>query len=238
MKLQIAICDDEKTALTVEAEMLNAVLNEKQIEHSIDMFDSPSNLLQSCTMYNIVILDVEMDELNGIETAEKIRAQNKACLIFFVTNHEAYLDEAFNQHAFRFWTKPIDRHKLSYGLDSAIKELKNAMQFITITVNDEKIDVPIQNIIYMFAQNKKLHIITVRGEILSDDTFETIAYALRECQDFCEPHRSYLVNLKYVKDYERDKIFCSYNDRAYVVYLSRRKYGIFRRKFLEWLGGK
>lgn len=238
MKLNIAICDDERSALKAEVDVIESVLDERHISYSLDLFLSPLDLIKSDRIYNIIFLDVEMDSLNGIEVAERLREENKNCLIFFVTNHEAYLDDAFNQHAFRFWTKPIDRRKLMYGMASAIREIETSEHRLTVTVGMNKIKMSTRNIIYIYAQNRRLHIITTKGEIITNDLFEDVRSQLKDSIYFCEPHRSYLVNLEYVRNYDKDKIYCLYKDKIYEVYLSRRKYDSFNKRFIEWIGEK
>ncbi len=99
-------------------------LNEKKIKNTQSTFlVHRKMLLQSDTVYDIIFLDIEMAEMDGISLAEKISITNKSCLFFFVTNYEAYFDNASNVRPFRFWTKPIDRRRLVYGIDSAIQEL-------------------------------------------------------------------------------------------------------------------
>ena len=238
MLLYIALCDDDIFALNSELALINEVLNEKQIEYSIDTFNTPQELLQSNTIYNIVFLDIEMNEINGIKVAEAIRKTNKNCMFFYVTNYEEYLDDAFNQHAFRFWTKPIDKRKLIYGIDSALKEFNEENQVIEVIVNNTKVQIFINNIIYIFAQKKKAHIITTKGEIVTNATYQSIFEQLKNYDVFFEPHRGYCVNFNYILNYDKDKIFCIYKSKTYEVYLSRRKQEEFQRKFIKWIGAK
>ena len=141
MALCIALCDDDKITLDNELAIIKDVLNEKKIEHVIDIFSSPQELLRSDAVYNIIFLDIEMDEMNGISVAEEISTTNKGCLFFFVTNYESYFDNACNVRPFRFWTKPIDRRRLLYGIESAMQELYKNNQFIYVTVNSEKVQI-------------------------------------------------------------------------------------------------
>ena len=76
MTLCIALCDDDKIALNNELRLIKDVLNEKKIKHSIDIFSSPQKLLQSDTVYDIIFLDIEMAEMDGISLAEKISITN------------------------------------------------------------------------------------------------------------------------------------------------------------------
>ena len=112
-----------------------------------------------------------------------------------------------------------------------------AEPLIVVTVNGHKVSLPTQNIIYIYVQTRKLHIITTKGEIVTGDTFDAVEAQLRNNSNFCEPHRSYLVNLEYVQSYDKDKIFCAHSGRTYEVYLSRRKYDDFSKRFVEWIGG-
>ena len=111
------------------------------------------------------------------------------------------------------------------------------MKPVTVTVNAHRVSLPTQNIIYIYAQARKLHIITTKGEIVTGDTFDALRSQLSENDCFCEPHRSYLVNLEYVRSYDKNMILCAYRDKVYQVYLSRRKYDQFSKRFVEWIGG-
>ena len=238
MNLRIAICDDEQHTLNSEYEIISSVLEEEKIENTIDRFNSPEDLLNSEMMYNIVFLDIEMGDFNGIKVAEAIRELNKECFIFFVTNHEAYLDDAFNQHAFRFWTKPLERHKLIYGIESVMKELEENDNYIVVTNNLKSIKVYVQCIIYIYAYNNKVYIVTTKGEIEVSERYRDVHEQLKKYDYFCESQRAHFINFKYVKNYNKDRVFCGYKDTTYEVYFSRRKYDNFNKSFLEWIGGK
>ena len=238
MELDIAICDDNEIALNEEAELLEAVLKERKIEYSIDRFVSPVDLCNSDKCYEIIILDVEMDGINGIQAAKILKNKNENCLFFFVTNYEKYLDDALNQRAFRFWTKPIDRHKLDYALRCAISEINALKYHITITVNNKKQQILLQHIIYIYMENKRLHILTIKGEIVSFDTMKAIYDQIKDIAYFAETCRGYYVNLNFVVKYGRDGVVCVYNNKKYEICISRRKYNLFCKAFIDWIGGK
>lgn len=111
MKLNIAICDDNKLVLENEKALIEETLKEMGIPYKMDKYQNPENLIKNAWQYDLVFLDVEMDEVNGIVAAESIHNINKECLLFFVTNHEVYMDYAMNEYAFRFWVKPMSKEK-------------------------------------------------------------------------------------------------------------------------------
>lgn len=238
MKFAIAICDDENTALEEEKMIITSVLEEKNISYTIDLFDNAPDMLSSGISYDVVFLDVEMEEMNGIDTARRLRDINEHCFIFFVTNHEAYLDEAFNLRAFRFWTKPIDRHKLIYGIDSALEYINTNTQYITAIINNEMKRVLSADIIYVYMENKRMHLVLKKGDIVVNNTYKQIYSQLIETGGFGEPCRGYCVNFRYIRKHTREHLYLEHQNKVYKLDISRRKYNDFRRAIAEWIGGK
>lgn len=235
--LKIAICDDERNVLEQQCKIIKEILDEKNINSIIEVFDSSVELLESRTVHDILILDIQMNNIDGIEAAKQIRKKNQNAVIIFVTNYGAYLDDAFDVHAFRFWKKPLDKHRLSRGMDTALEEIKKNRHFILATKGPNKVKIMTRSIIYVYVVAKKVFIVTTKGEFAVSDSFESILSQLNKRTDFFEPHRGYCVNFEYINNYDNDKIYCTFNDKSYEVYLSRRKYNLFRKNFIEWMGG-
>lgn len=238
MKINIAVCDDNRIVLDDETQLIVKVLSEKNIENTVTKFDTPEKLLKSPEIFDIIFLDVEMAGLNGIETAERIKEKNKECLVIFITNYWSYLDNAFAVHAFRYWKKPIEEEKLSMGIDSAVKELNGMRQTITANIRNGDIQIPIKNIMYIYVLNKISRIVTTKGEIYVYDTYKSLCERLSKFECFKETNRGYYVNFAYVVNYTQDKLICSYQDKSYELNISRRKFNEFDRAFKTWLGGK
>lgn len=238
MKLAIAICDDDKVALDEETNLIAKILSEKNIKGTVKRFNSPENLLASPVQYDIIFLDVEMGELNGIETAKKIKKANKDCLIIFITNYWDYLDNAFAVNAFRYWKKPLDQQQLSNGINSAIKELNGMHQTITVTIRNGKVDILVKSIVYVYVSNKITRIVSLNGEIYTYDTYKSIYDVLSGLGYFGEPYRGYCVNFFYVQNYTQDKLICANQEKTYDLKVSRRKFEEFDIAFNTWLGGK
>lgn len=238
MKLTVAVCDDNNIELNNEAKLISKILNEKGITNTVKKYDTPEKLLSSSAPYDIVFLDVEMDELNGIETAKKLKKENKNCLIIFITNYWDYLDNAFAVNAFRYWKKPLDEQQLSNGINSAIKELNGMHQTITVTVRSGKVDILVKSIVYVYVSNKITRIVSLNGEIYTYDTYKSIYDVLSGLGHFGEPYRGYCVNFFYVQNYTQDKLICTYQEKTCNLRVSRRKFEEFDRAFNTWLGGK
>ena len=234
--MYIAICDDETEDLELERTLLERNMTAVCAEWELDTFTSSKDMLNSPKTYNMVFLDVEMDGLNGIKTAESLHRKNPQCLIFFVTHHEDYMDEALDNHAFRFWTKPINEDRLLYSLKSAVKRIEHERAAVTVTSGKRKVKILVKNIIYVYHSGRLTHIVTTDGTVETYDTFRSVIKQLSD-EFFTETHGSCYVNMNYVFDYNRDEIICEHDGTLYRPLLSVRKYAVFNKRFREWSGG-
>ncbi len=237
-KIKVAVCDDEMHVLQEQCKMVGEVLGEKKVQYIVNGYETPEKLLADNNKSDIYILDIELKNSNGIEIAKKLKSENKDCIIFFVTNHETYLDDAFDNHAFRFWTKPMDKKRLSLAIDSAIKEIEKNERFIVVAFGAEKIKVMQKSIVYVNVVMKKTIIVTQKGTIETNDSFSDIIKPLIKSGNFFETHRGYCVNFEYVTNYDKTKVFCTAKEKKHEVYLSRRKYALFAKSFMEWMGSE
>ena len=235
MTIYIAICDDEIKDLNYEKELIKKALLSavKDIRWEIDTFLSPKDMLNSSKTYNMIFLDVEMDGINGIETAEALHKKSPVSLIFFVTHHEDYMDAALNEHAFRFWVKPIDETRLVYGIETAVNRILEYKKSISVTVSKKTVKILVTNIMYIYHESRRTHIVTTNGIIDTYDTFQSVVAQLPG-ESFFMTHASCCVNLKYVSYYDKKDIICEYNGKTYKAYISARKYSAFNKRFREW----
>ena len=204
MKLNIAICDDNKLVLENEKTLIEETLKEMGMPYKMDKYQNPENLIKNAWQYDVVFLDVEMDEVNGIVAAESIHNINKECLLFFVTNHEVYMDYAMNEYAFRFWVKPMSKEKLKFGLESALKRLESNNKCIEFNTDRNVVNIPINKIIFICAENKKTTIVTVDEQFVVDRPYKAV-------KDMINSYFEYLKNNKYKGITIRNEVTKGYN---------------------------
>ena len=118
-KMKIAICDDEKKA----SEALLEILEEcpEPIEKT-DVYFSGEELLRSTEQYDLLFLDIDMEGIDGIETARKIRLKDKKVKIVYVTAYSEYAGKAFSVHAFGYLLKPVKK-------TSVLKQVADALAY-------------------------------------------------------------------------------------------------------------
>ncbi len=202
--MRIAICDDEAQCRQQAVQAINACT--KSLDILTDLFENGNNLLQSFqkTPYDLVFLDIEMPEIDGIRLARKLRDLSRDVPIVFLTSHIEYALEGYEVNALRYLTKPIQVEKLQELLGYVMERMQ-AQRTLWLKTDMGEVRVRIKDILYMEAQNQNIVIRTADSEY-------TVRYNLGEyekelSQDgFFRIHRGYLVSLRHVKSLGKHEV--------------------------------
>jgi len=119
--MKIIICEDNPR----ESSLLKTIVKAHFNECTIEVFDNGSSLLDHMNQNeaDILLLDVEMPGINGIETAKRLRGNHPSTGIIFITGHTDFALEAFEVYAFDYILKPVDGERLINSLDRITKKL-------------------------------------------------------------------------------------------------------------------
>ncbi len=208
--IHIAICDDEDGFLFLEQKLVSAYMENHDYQYHVDTFSSGIDFLQSnenIGNFDIIFLDINMNKLDGIETAKKIRECGSQAYIVFVTAFITYALEGYKVDAIRFLLKESESLEPSIEecLDSIILKMnykENRETFIFL--EGEKTLSP-DDIVYIESNLHKLTFYLAEENMKSYSMYEKLdVLDKRLCRyDFCRIHKSFLVNLKYVQEIER-----------------------------------
>lgn len=221
---KIAICDDDrKFCSQLEAMILN-YYNSSDIE--IEIFETGENLYESLTnnkLYDLIFLDIEMLGINGVETGLKIRneLQNETTQIVYVSWKEDYYKQLFEVRPNNFLLKPIVQENVICEIEKAkrLSDIFNKAFFYKKSYNTYKVF--IKDILYFESKDKKIRIVTVRGDDFFYDSLEHIMDTLRELT-FYNIHKSFYVNLSHVTVFKYDELQMT-NGETLRVSQSKRK---------------
>lgn len=224
--MRIAVCDDEKYFRDSIKEKITSIYKE-DMDTVVKTFDSGFEFLkhynENTQSYDVIILDIEMGIINGIDTAKEIRKLNKDVNIIFLTSHDEFAKEGYEVNAFRFLSKPIQEDKLIESIES-VKSKADSVKKVLVSNKYEDILIKIGDILYIEAQNKDIYLHTYK-DIYNDKNNLGYYEELLKKDGFFRTHRSYLVNLDFVKSYTPKEITLDNGD---VVYMSRLKYKAFK----------
>ncbi|MGN0241234.1 MAG: LytR/AlgR family response regulator transcription factor [Candidatus Weimeria sp.] len=195
---KIAVCDDEQ----YYTKKLREDLKRLSKDYEIDEYHSAKELLEAGKSYDIVFLDIEMPEMNGLETALRLRDIMPDIYIIFLTSYIDFAIDAYRVKAFRYLIK-----------NGKIEELEEAMQAIEQEIAGESFveanngsRVRVSDITYFEARHNGCYIHLRNGdEAKSGDTLAKIQKMLGD-DDFCQVSRSIIVAYHYIRCVNNDKI--------------------------------
>ena len=191
--MQVAICDDESEfRQELKASILKYKLN-KHIAVDIYEFDNGHSLLNSDQIFDIVFIDYQMPELDGFETAKRLRERKFICSIVFITNYPSFVFESFEVQPFRFFKKPLIEKDLFRAMDSYMSQQK-LLNPIMIVENGERKIVQTEKIVYVEG-NGKGSIIRTNDEIIRCSKNLSALCDMLPIHCFCRIHKSYVVNM-------------------------------------------
>ncbi|XTR37837.1 LytR/AlgR family response regulator transcription factor [Paraclostridium tenue] len=235
--IQIVLCEDQIQHQKTIEKFLQEILGENNIEYNLRIYKSGEELLNNYPKnVDIFILDIQMEKINGMDVARKIREidKNKPEIIF-TTSLVEYIQEGYEVRAYRYLLKPIKYEELKKHILSCIDEVINKKdKFILIENKNETYKIKIEEITYIEIQRKDMSIHTESKVYKTKMTMDKIEKELKN-YNFYRCHKSFLVNIDYV---ENIKQYVAILDNKEEVLVSRHRFKDFKHKFLSSLGEK
>lgn len=207
--LFIAICDDEKYFCSREREVIAEYLLQRGYKVQFDQYISGEELLsqgRKVAQYDIIFLDVNMDKLNGIETARQIRKYSNRNFIVFVTAFVQYAVSGYEVDAVRFILKDNQYElRLQECLDAILQKMEGKKGAFTFSFQEGQVDLPFEHLRYVESRLHKLlfYVSDEKKDVYTMyEKLDRIDDILQDA-GFCRIHQSYLVNLQYIQDMKR-----------------------------------
>ena len=224
--LRIAICDDESYFAEELKELLSGYMMEKGFVFEIDTYNSGEELVGlgiKVIQYKVVFLDINMEKVDGITAAEKIRRISKEVFIVFVTAYMDYSLEGYRLDVVRYLLKG-DANKLNYSIR------KKEFRFI------EGIkEISLERLLYVESNLHKLAFYVMEDDMkiyTMYGTLNTLESELAE-NNFIRIHQSYLANIKHIKNVVRYKaVLISGIELA----ISKVRYTYVKKQFIAYQG--
>lgn len=205
MNYKIAICDDVEADRRFIADMVNDWSQQRGYIAKIDNYTSAENFLFNYADhdYDILLLDIEMDDMDGVTLAKKLRKSNDTIQIVFITGYSDYIAEGYDVMALHYLMKPVKEEKLFEVLDRAVDKLVKNDKTINLDAKGEMIRLPIYQIRYaeVFGNYVTIHAI---DKITVKMTLGELGKMLDE--RFYRVGRSVIINLTVIQRVTKDVI--------------------------------
>ena len=221
--IKFAICDDEPIMVQEISNQLSQYMNGEHItSYCANSFSDGRSLLESGCDFDVIFLDIQMERPNGLETAKILRQHKNHGLLIFVTVLKECVFDAFEVEAFDYLVKPIDSGHFKRTMDRIVKSLQRRETKSIVFQRGTSCDVILPaEIVYCEVQGRKIYIHQSNGKIT--DYYDKLDDLERRMDErFFRCHRSYLVNLEYVRGCNAGQVMLSQGDKIPVSRLRER----------------
>ena len=226
---RIGLCDDKKNMCEILQEMIHAYEEERQIEVRFTFYQSAKLLIDKADELDVLFLDIEMPEMDGIEAGRMLRNRGMEYGIIMLTACTDRFREAFKIQATDFLSKPIHKKDLFEALDDVRKQMLNER---TCTVFKEGIpyEIPLKEILYLEANNSHSLIMTTHDDFRGEQSLTTWEKEL-DNRDFFRCHKAFIVNMAKINNISDS---CITMEDGEIIPLSRRMRSSFQKAYMKF----
>ena len=199
MAYRVAIVDDSTTDAEFVQGILSGWADLRQANIQAEVFPSAESFLFRYAEdkdWDILLLDIEMGAMDGVTMAKRVRQDNEAVQIVFITGYSDYITEGYEVAALHYLMKPVNREKLLTVLDRAMEKRKQEKRCLNLEAYGEMVRIPFYEIRYLDVHQ---NYVTVHAR--ADYTVKrTLGDFEKELDDrFCRVGRGMILNLKYIQ---------------------------------------
>ena len=194
--MQIFICDDEPKILSDIAGKVAALLPKDEVR----LFSAGGELLSSLdkNTCDILLLDIDMPELTGLQVAREISALKKKPLLVFVTSHDELVYDSFQYHPFAFLRKSRFDAEIEKVLQDCVRELGEKEQHFCFRSDGNDVCLLLGDILYFEAEGNYLKVVTAKETYRFRSTLTAVEHTLQDC-GFLRIHKGFFINQAAVK---------------------------------------
>ena len=222
--ITFAICDDEPLMVRELTGHLTSYMEGKQITaYSVSSFSNGCALLESGSSFDVLFLDIQMEQPDGMETARLLRRRGDHSLLVFVTVLKELVFDAFQVEAYDYLLKPLDNARFHETMDRALRSLEQrTAKDIVIQRGTGCEVVRLSDIVYCEVLGRKIYLHKHDGTV--SDYYDKLEDLERRVDGrFFKCHRSFLVNLDYVRGCQDGQVLLFQGERIPVSRLRERE---------------
>lgn len=214
--LRIAICDNDKAICSQIEAIILKYCARNSLKSDIEVFYSGESLLSHImqgNQFDLIYLDIEMDQINGIEVGRQIRKEMKdyTTEIVYVSGKDEYDRQLFEVQPLHFIPKPIASNAVIDDLKLAIERSKTLHGIFYYKKGCDKFKVPIKDILYFESVGRKIKIMIAHKEDYFIGNLDDVLKNVSK-EQFKKIHRSYLINFNHVSIFRYDELVMSNGD--------------------------
>lgn len=233
--INIAICDDEKYVSDKIRNMVADFFHRKNMEIAVFQFLSGEELLKCDKSMDILFLDIQMNAIDGMETARKLRERKFKGILIFITVLKEMVFQSFEVQAFDYLVKPIEAGCFERTMERLLCSMKNASESsLLVQRGYESSIILFEEIVFCEIIDRKVYLHLVSSETIDFyDRIENLETKLDS--RFFRCHRSFLINLQYLKSYKNGIAYMESGKARLEIPVSRLRSKEFSNVILQYM---
>lgn len=232
--VRIGICDDEKQEREQAEKLCRLFFQAKEEEVRIICFSSGEEIIRYPEFLDILILDIEMSDMSGIQVKNRLEYGNCNTKILFLSSHEEKMPEAFGLNVCAFLKKPVQRQSFFNHMEKLWNRMERSPRY-EVDTEIGRLKIPVNDILYVTVDKHYCEIVCMERKIKIRKKIQQVEEELNNPL-FFRCHRSYLVNLYQIDRLREDAVMMN-GDIVLVSRTNRKamreKYGAFVQRQVE-----
>lgn len=203
--MKILIFEDNEKELGTLLNYIESFCLSKNIIYTVDIYTNSKDFIENIYTYDLIFLDIEVQNENGIDIGIKIREYNDDAKIIFVTNYSKYLIDGYKAHADRYFLKPLNQEEFNIELENVLEDyIQKYSGFFDKKILKTKIY--FNEILYIEFKDRKTFLHFITGKVI--ETNYPLKYWENKLGDhyFAKPYRAYLVNLRHISGFTKQEV--------------------------------
>ncbi|MCM1544080.1 MAG: LytTR family DNA-binding domain-containing protein [Ruminococcus sp.] len=232
--MKIAVCEDEKYIVDILEQYIRNFMEETPFSFNIDTFINGDDFRKQSEKYDLLFLDCELPDCNGLTLAKELRDKDINTTIIFVTCYEDYVYESFEVGTFRYILKPINESVIRKALIDFIRVYEKDKYIIVSNARENHV-VSLADVIYIESDGRYT-IVRLTDNLTYKSTKSISEYNADieklESQCFFRTHRRFFINMKHISEINNKVVVFDNGEKAEI---SRRNASKFNKSYTDYL---
>lgn len=235
--MKLAIIEDEQVHTDLLSQYVEMWSKDRNIPVAITPFSSAESFLftwEEQRDFDVLLVDIQMKEMTGMEMAKRVREQDPDIAIIFTTGIADYMEEGYEVEAMHYLLKPVSREKLCQCMDRVLQR-ESHEQFLLVKTKEETLKLSVKAIMYVEAMGHgcMIEFCSQTGRTFQVEAAESISELEKRLSaiDFVRCHRAYLCRIDKIRYISRAWIEMDNGSR---ILVSRRLYSYVNQRFISY----